>query len=66
MVERRQGVDLIRFVGVAIIMVAHAGPPDWLFHVRNFGTPLLIVASGLTYTTIYRERPLVGSRMSPH
>lgn len=57
-VERRQGIDLIRFVGVAIIMVAHAGPPDWLFHLRNFGTPLLIVASGLTYATIYRDRSL--------
>ncbi len=39
-------------------MVAHAGPPDWLFHLRNFGTPLLIVASGLTFATIYRDRPL--------
>ncbi len=37
-------------------MVAHSEPPSWLYQLRNFGTPLLIVASGLTYALIYSTR----------
>jgi hypothetical protein len=48
----------MRFLGILVIMIGHAGPPDWLFQLRNFGTPLLIVASALTYATIYATRPL--------
>lgn len=48
----------MRFIGVLIIIVAHASPPDWLFQLRNFGTPLLIVASALTYAIIYENKTL--------
>ena len=34
-------------------MVAHSSPPRWLFQLRNFGTPLLIIASALTYSFLY-------------
>ncbi len=51
-------LDLMRFLGVLIIMVAHANPPQWLFQLRNFGTPLLIVASALTHAYIYSTREL--------
>ncbi|TQV71752.1 acyltransferase [Exilibacterium tricleocarpae] len=56
--QRNVSLDLMRFLGVIIIMIAHAEPPAWLFQLRNFGTPLLIVASGLTYVVIYRNRSL--------
>jgi len=39
-------------------MVAHSSPPDWLFQLRNFGTPLLIIGSGLTYALIYSSRKI--------
>ena len=51
-------LDLMRFLGVLIIMIAHAGPSFWLFQLRNFGTPLLIVTSALTYAEIYSVRKL--------
>ena len=51
-------LDFLRLLGVLVIMVAHAGPPFWLSQLRNFGTPLLIVASALTYRAIYQTRPL--------
>ena len=48
----------MRFIGLLIIMLAHAQPPDWLFQLRKFGTPLLIVASALPISKIYKKRPL--------
>ena len=56
--NRNLKLDLLRFLGVVIIMVAHASPPFWLFQLRNFGTPLLIMASALTYAYIYKSRSI--------
>lgn len=53
-------LDFMRLLGVLVIMLAHAGPPPWLGQLRNFGTPLLIVASALTYRAIYAEREMVA------
>lgn len=58
--SRNINLDLMRFLGVLIIMVAHASPPGWIYQVRNFGTPLLIVASALTYSVIYSNRTLTA------
>ncbi len=41
-----------------IIILAHSDPHEFLFQLRNFGTPLLIVASGLTYSLIYENKVL--------
>lgn len=54
--ERNLNYDLMRLIGVFIIIIAHSSPPDWLFQLRNFGTPLLIVGSALTYALIYANR----------
>jgi peptidoglycan/LPS O-acetylase OafA/YrhL len=56
--ERNINYDLMRLIGVLVIMIAHASPPNWLFQLRNFGTPLLIVGSALTYALIYERRSL--------
>jgi len=56
--ERDTSLDLMRFLGVLVLMLAHAEPPGWLFQLRNFGTPLLIVASAATYAVIYRDKTL--------
>jgi len=57
--SRNINLDLMRFLGVLIIMVAHASPPGWIYQLRNFGTPLLIVASALTYRVVYSNRTLI-------
>lgn len=57
--SRNINLDLMRFLGVLIIMVAHASPPGWIYQLRNFGTPLLIVASALTYSVVYSNRSIV-------
>lgn len=56
--KRNVNLDLIRFTGVLIIMIAHSSPPSWLFQLRNFGTPLLILGSALTYSFIYQHRSM--------
>lgn len=48
----------MRFLGVLVIIYAHTHPPEWIDQIRNFGTPLLIVASAATYAYIYRARSL--------
>lgn len=55
---RRLDLDVLRLVGILVIMLAHADPPRWLFQLRNFGTPLLIVASALTHAHLFAHRPL--------
>jgi hypothetical protein len=56
--DRNIKLDIIRFTGVLIIMVAHSNPPEWLFQLRNFGTPLLILGSALTYSFIYKHKTI--------
>ncbi|MBK82508.1 MAG: hypothetical protein CMD81_01565 [Gammaproteobacteria bacterium] len=57
-IERNLNYDLMRLLGLVIIMVAHASPPAWLFQLRNFGTPLLVLGSGLTYALIFSKRKM--------
>ena len=60
--SRNINLDFLRILGVLIIMIAHASPPEWIFQLRNFGTPLLIVASALTYSVIYAsKKPIAKS-----
>ncbi|MFZ5940867.1 MAG: acyltransferase family protein [Bacteroidota bacterium] len=56
--ERDVSLDLMRFLGILVIMVAHADPPGWLYQLRNFGTPLLIITSALTHSLIYQRKKL--------
>lgn len=59
--RRNINLDVMRIIGVFIIMVAHSHPPLWISQLRNFGTPLLIVTSGLTYAFIYQNRTILPS-----
>ena len=56
--SRNIRLDVLRVIGVLVIVIAHADPPAFLAQLRNFGTPLLIVVSGLTFAYIYAERTL--------
>lgn len=43
-------IDMLRFVGVSLILLAHIVPPDALFQLRSFDVPLMIFVSGLSYS----------------
>lgn len=57
--ERSLPIDFLRCLGAVVVMLAHADPPEWLFQLRNFGTPLLIVVAALSAALVYRDRPLL-------
>ncbi len=43
-------IDLLRFVGITLIILAHVYPPNILFQLRTFDVPLMIFVSGLSYS----------------
>ena len=55
---RDTSLDVMRLIGLLMIILAHVDPPEWLRQLRNFGTPLLIVASAATYAVIYDRRAI--------
>ena len=44
---RDDRVDLLRFVGLAMVILAHVEAPKLLWQLRNFDVPLLILVSGI-------------------
>ena len=66
MAKRDVSIDIMRFLGVMSIMIAHANPPGWVFQLRNFGMPMLVVASGLTYAVIYKQRTMEVGKFYRH
>ena len=47
--ERDESIDLLRFIGLSLIILAHVSPPEVLFNLRCFDVPLMLFVSGLTY-----------------
>ncbi len=52
---RDEKVDLLRFVGLAMVILAHVGPPEWLFQLRNFDVPLMVLLSGISFGLSWRD-----------
>lgn len=46
--QRDLSLDIMRFVGLTLIILAHVSPPDLLFQFRTFDVPLMIFVSGMT------------------
>ncbi|NTS78282.1 acyltransferase [Catenovulum sp. SM1970] len=47
-------IDALRFIGLAMIILAHISPPYWLFQLRNFDVPLMLIVSGLAFALTYK------------
>ncbi len=48
--NRNEVIDLLRFLGLSLIILAHLSPPPWLFQLRNFDVPLMVLISGVTHS----------------
>lgn len=46
--NRDMSIDILRFIGLSLIILAHADPPFTLAQLRCFDVPLMIFISGLT------------------
>lgn len=51
---RDHRIDLLRSVGLAMIILAHVGAPELLFQLRNFDVPLMILVAGLSFYLSFR------------
>ena len=45
---RDEKIDIMRFVGLAMIILAHIGAPPLIWQLRNFDVPLMVLVSGLS------------------
>jgi hypothetical protein len=46
---RDSKIDLLRFLGLSAIVLAHVQPPRLLFQLRNFDVPLMVLVSGAAF-----------------
>lgn len=49
--RRNTTIDLMRFIGILLIMFAHVNPPNTLFQIRTFDVPMMVFVSGMSYYT---------------
>lgn len=45
---RDHNIDLLRFIGLSLIILAHVTPPLFVLNLRCFDVPLMVFVSGLT------------------
>lgn len=55
---RNHSIDLLRVAGGLVVMSAHVALPPWLFQLRNFGAPMLVVVSALATQLLHGQRAL--------
>ncbi len=52
---RSEKIDLLRFIGLAMIVLAHIDPPFFIFQLRNFDVPLMLLVSGISFGLAYKQ-----------
>lgn len=50
MKDRNLSIDIMRVIGVLLIILAHVFPPDFLFQIRTFDVPMMVFISGACYS----------------
>lgn len=49
-------IDLLRFIGLSMIILAHVGPPPLLQQLRNFDVPLMVLVSAMSFGLAFNAR----------
>lgn len=57
---RDEKVDILRFIGLVMIILAHVGPPPLIFQLRNFDVPLMVLISGVSFVLSYKGEPYLS------
>ena len=47
-------IDILRFIGLAMIILAHVKPPELVSQLRNFDVPLMVLVSGMSFGLSYK------------
>lgn len=53
-------IDFLKVIGLLCIFIAHAGAPHWLFMLRSFDVPLMVILSALLCQKSYERSLLKG------
>lgn len=48
-------IDFLRALGLAMILLAHVGPPAIVMQLRNFDVPLMVLISGMSFGLSYQQ-----------
>lgn len=48
-------IDLMRFIGIALIVLAHVNPPPMLFELRSFDVPMMVFLSAISFALSTRK-----------
>src|ERR1700690_815941 len=57
---RDEKVDILRFIGIAMIILDHVHPPSLLDQLRNFDVPLMVMISGISFSLSYRDESYIS------
>ncbi len=49
-------IDLLRCFGLCLIILAHCSPPYFLFQIRNFDVPMMVLISGVSFGLSFKQR----------
>lgn len=52
---RDERIDLLRAIGLLAIILAHVDPSEFLFDLRNFDVPLMVIVGGMSFYLSYRK-----------
>lgn len=52
---RNEKIDLLRFIGLSAIILAHVKPPDFVLQIRNFDVPLMVLIAGIVFNYSKRK-----------
>lgn len=55
--QRNLSLDLFRTIWLLCIVLAHVNPPDFLFQIRNFDVPFMVIISGYLYANLDMKNP---------
>lgn len=58
---RDERIDLLRFIGLSMIILAHVKIPDIVFQIRNFDVPLMVLISGMSFMLTYKKSSSYGN-----
>lgn len=53
---RNNKIDLLRFIGLMMIILAHLKPEMIVFQLRNFDVPLMVLISGISFKLSYNNK----------
>lgn len=56
---RNEKIDLLRFIGLSMIILAHSEPNQLIFQLRNFDVPLIVLLSGASFGLSFRSEPYI-------